>query len=76
MAGTSGRYAVGDSVTMADLAIVPQLYNARRYDTHIIPVQCGQRYYVWRSRILLLSLCLSASIPCGCAARPPLLALA
>jgi maleylpyruvate isomerase len=31
VSGTSGRYAVGDSVTMADLAIVPQLYNARRY---------------------------------------------
>jgi maleylacetoacetate isomerase len=30
-AGLSGRYALGDGVTMADLAIVPQIFNARRF---------------------------------------------
>jgi maleylacetoacetate isomerase len=30
-AGLSGRYALGDRVTMADLAIVPQIFNARRF---------------------------------------------
>lgn len=28
---TAGRYSVGDEVTLADLALVPQLYNARRF---------------------------------------------
>jgi len=27
----SGRFALGDQVTMADLAIVPQIFNARRF---------------------------------------------
>jgi maleylpyruvate isomerase len=29
--GRSGRYALGDQVTVADLAIVPQIFNARRF---------------------------------------------
>jgi maleylpyruvate isomerase len=29
--GLSGRYALGDQVTIADLAIVPQIFNARRF---------------------------------------------
>jgi maleylpyruvate isomerase len=29
--GRSGRYALGDQVTIADLAIVPQIFNARRF---------------------------------------------
>lgn len=29
--GEAGRFCVGDAVTMADLCLVPQLYNARRY---------------------------------------------
>lgn len=29
---TAGQFAVGDSVTLADLCLVPQMYNARRYD--------------------------------------------
>ncbi len=28
---TAGKYCFGDSVTMADLFLVPQVYNARRY---------------------------------------------
>jgi maleylpyruvate isomerase len=30
--GFSGKYAYGDRVTLADLAIVPQIFNARRFD--------------------------------------------
>jgi maleylpyruvate isomerase len=29
--GLSGRYTLGDQVTIADLAIVPQIFNARRF---------------------------------------------
>jgi maleylpyruvate isomerase len=29
--GIHGRFSVGDSVTMADLCLVPQVYNARRF---------------------------------------------
>ncbi|PIE19271.1 MAG: maleylacetoacetate isomerase [Proteobacteria bacterium] len=29
---TAGRYAFGDAVTLADVALVPQVYNARRFD--------------------------------------------
>lgn len=29
---TAGEYAVGDQLTLADLYIVPQVYNARRFD--------------------------------------------
>ena len=28
---TSGKYCVGDSISMADLCLVPQVYNARRF---------------------------------------------
>lgn len=31
VAKTAGRFAVGDQVTWADLCLIPQLYNARRY---------------------------------------------
>jgi maleylacetoacetate isomerase len=31
-AGTSGRFACGDHVTVADICLVPQIFNARRYD--------------------------------------------
>jgi maleylacetoacetate isomerase len=33
--GRSGRYALGDRVTIADLAIVPQIFNARRVDCNL-----------------------------------------
>lgn len=32
---TSGRFCVGDSVSMADLCLIPQLYNARRFDVDL-----------------------------------------
>ncbi|MEK0082775.1 maleylacetoacetate isomerase [Benzoatithermus flavus] len=34
---TAGRYAFGDSVTLVDLCLVPQLYNARRYRCDLVP---------------------------------------
>ncbi len=33
----SGRYALGDAVTLADLYLVPQLYNARRFGVDLTP---------------------------------------
>ena len=32
---TSGRFAFGDSITMADVFIVPQVYNARRFNVDL-----------------------------------------
>jgi maleylpyruvate isomerase len=39
VAETAGKYSVGDEVTLADLALVPQLYNARRFnvDLSVLP---------------------------------------
>jgi maleylpyruvate isomerase len=34
-APTAGRYCVGDEVTLADCALVPQLYNARRFGVDV-----------------------------------------
>jgi maleylpyruvate isomerase len=31
LATTAGRYAVGDQITIADICLVPQVYNARRF---------------------------------------------
>ena len=28
---TAGKYAFGDSITIADIVLVPQVYNARRF---------------------------------------------
>ncbi|WP_437314295.1 maleylacetoacetate isomerase [Sorangium sp. So ce385] len=33
-----GRFCVGDQVTVADVFLVPQLYNARRYDVDLAPL--------------------------------------
>jgi maleylpyruvate isomerase len=33
---TSGRYAVGDSVSLADCFLVPQMYHARRYEVDLV----------------------------------------
>lgn len=30
LAGVAGRYAVGDHITLADICLIPQVYNARR----------------------------------------------
>jgi len=32
LAKTAGKYAVGDTITMADFCIPPQVYNAKRFD--------------------------------------------
>jgi maleylpyruvate isomerase len=32
-----GKYLFGDSITLADICLVPQMYNARRYDTDLTP---------------------------------------
>nr|XP_020650034.1 maleylacetoacetate isomerase isoform X1 [Pogona vitticeps] len=34
---TAGRYCVGNEVTMADLCLVPQVYNAERYKVDLTP---------------------------------------
>ncbi|XP_060118731.1 maleylacetoacetate isomerase isoform X2 [Heteronotia binoei] len=34
---TSGRYCVGDEVSMADLCLVPQVYNAERFKVDLTP---------------------------------------
>src|SRR5262245_52576921 len=34
---TAGRNAVGDAITLADVCLVPQVYNARRYGLDLTP---------------------------------------
>ncbi|XP_064368332.1 maleylacetoacetate isomerase isoform X3 [Dromaius novaehollandiae] len=34
---TAGRYCVGDEVSMADLCLVPQVFNAERYKVDLAP---------------------------------------
>lgn len=33
----NGRYCYGDSASLADICLVPQMYNARRFDTDLKP---------------------------------------
>jgi len=37
LASVAGVYAYGDTVTLADLCLVPQVYNARRYHCDLVP---------------------------------------
>ena len=37
LAASAGTYCVGDQVTLADLCLVPQVYNARRYSCDLDP---------------------------------------
>jgi maleylacetoacetate isomerase len=37
LAETSGRYCVGDDVTIADLCLVPQVYSANRFNVDLTP---------------------------------------
>jgi maleylpyruvate isomerase len=39
VAETAGTFSVGDSVTTADIYLVPQLYNARRFELDVAPFQ-------------------------------------
>ncbi len=34
---TSGRYCMGDTITLADVFVVPQIYNARRFGVDLAP---------------------------------------
>jgi len=42
---TAGLYAVGDAVTLADLCLVPQVYNALRFQLNMTPYPTIQRIY-------------------------------
>jgi maleylacetoacetate isomerase len=35
--GSGGRHMFGDSVTLADICLVPQMYNARRFECDVTP---------------------------------------
>lgn len=37
LAATAGRHAVGDRITLADIFLVPQVYNARRFGLDLAP---------------------------------------
>ncbi|MCA9602902.1 MAG: maleylacetoacetate isomerase [Polyangiales bacterium] len=37
VAASAGRHAVGDEITLADVFLVPQLYNARRFHVDLAP---------------------------------------
>lgn len=41
--GSAGGYSFGDTITMADIALVPQMYNARRMDCDVsaYPLICA-----------------------------------
>lgn len=34
---TAGKYCVGDNITVADACLVPQIYNARRFNVDLSP---------------------------------------
>lgn len=35
---TSGKYCVGNNITMADITLVPQVFNAKRYHVNIFSI--------------------------------------
>ncbi|KAF9969352.1 Glutathione S-transferase zeta-1 [Actinomortierella ambigua] len=37
LAKTAGKYCFGDSITLADIALVPQVYNANRFNVDLTP---------------------------------------
>jgi maleylacetoacetate isomerase len=43
--GGSGAYCHGDTVTMADVCLVPQIFNARRVDTDLSPFPATMRIF-------------------------------
>jgi maleylacetoacetate isomerase len=44
-AGRCGRFALGDAVTLADVLIVPQIFNARRFDCRLDHVPTVMRIF-------------------------------
>lgn len=42
-AGTSGKFSYGDQITVADICLLPQLYNARRYKIDLTPYPMLQK---------------------------------
>jgi maleylacetoacetate isomerase len=44
-AGRSGRYVLGDTVTAADVLLVPQIFNARRFDCRLDQVPTVMRIF-------------------------------
>lgn len=43
--GRAGRYCLGDEVTMADVCLVPQVFNAERFGCDVTPYPTIQRIY-------------------------------
>ncbi len=41
----SGRYALGDAITIADVVIVPQIFNAQRMDCNLESVPTVMRIF-------------------------------
>jgi maleylpyruvate isomerase len=37
LAGSAGSHAIGDKITLADICLVPQTYNARRFELDLSP---------------------------------------
>ncbi len=40
-----GRYCLGDQVTLADCCLVPQVFNAKRYDCDLVPYPAAMRIF-------------------------------
>ncbi|MEG1970653.1 MAG: maleylacetoacetate isomerase [Burkholderiaceae bacterium] len=45
LAPVAGRYAVGDAITLADVLLVPQVFNARRFDCRLDTVPRVMRVF-------------------------------
>lgn len=58
LALTAGQYCVGDKVTLADLCLVPQVYNALRFAVDLTPYPQIQKVY---QHCLLLAAFVSAA---------------
>jgi maleylacetoacetate isomerase len=43
--GISGRYAVGDELTLADVFLVPQVFTALRFEVSLVPFPRAARIY-------------------------------
>ncbi|MCL4799715.1 MAG: maleylacetoacetate isomerase [Burkholderiales bacterium] len=43
--GRSGRYCLGDAVTLADCCLVPQVFNAQRYECDLAPYPTAMRIF-------------------------------